>query len=76
MYSRSGCGRTDSDSTRGASGWSGIVCTQSSIVLADGQLLLLQERLQLLGDLLAVGFGHVDVGQHLLDRVAASRGAG
>ncbi len=38
--------------------------------LADREPPLLQERPQLLGDLLAVGLGHVDVGQHLLDRVA------
>ena len=39
--------------------------------LADGELLLLQERLEFLRDLLAIGFRHVDVGQHLLDGVAA-----
>jgi hypothetical protein len=31
MYSRSGWGRTDSDSTRGASGWPGKVWISSSI---------------------------------------------
>ena len=43
--------------------------------LAGGQLLFLEKPLQLFRDLLAIGFRHVDVGQHLLDRVAASRGA-
>ena len=39
--------------------------------LAGGQLLFLEKPLQLFRDLLAIGFRHVDVGQHLLDRVAA-----
>ena len=70
MYSRSGWGRTDSDSTRGASGWLGHRLHLELDLLAGGERLLLEDRLQRLVDLLAVGFGHVDVGQHLLDRVA------
>ena len=71
MYSCSGCGRTDSDSTRGASGWLGHglqfaarssrrsrSCASSASPAACSSICL------------RVGLGHVDVGQHLLDRVA------
>ena len=70
MYSRSGCGRTDSDSTRGASGWLGHGLHFELDLLADRDPALLQHRLQRARRSACVGLGHVDVGQHLLDRVA------
>ena len=48
----------------------GHVLQQQLDLLADRQPLLLEERRELLVDLLAIGFRHVDVGQHLVDRVA------
>jgi hypothetical protein len=39
-------------------------------LLADRDPALLQHRLQRAGDLLGIGRGHADIGQHLLDRVA------
>ena len=77
MNSRSGCGLTESDSTRGASGWSGSVCIsklRSSSPAAS--CFFLRSPCSFSVDLLAVGFRHVDVGQHLFDRVAAFQAQG
>ena len=70
MYSRSGCGRTDSDRTCGASGWLGTVCSSSSISSPTAIRRFFSTDLQRTGDLLGVGVGHIDIGQHLLDCVA------
>jgi hypothetical protein len=51
-------------------GMLGNVLQQELDLFTGRQLLLLEKRAQSLVDLLAIGFRHVDVGQHLVDRVA------
>jgi hypothetical protein len=45
-------------------------------LLADGDPALFQDRLQRLIDRLAIGLRHVDIGQHLVDRVALLQAQG
>jgi hypothetical protein len=75
MYSRSGCGRTDSDRHAGRVRLIGHGLHQEFDRLAHRELLFLRRPCSL-RDLLAVGPGHVDVGQHLLDRVVAFEAQG